>query len=192
MSENIRSTPQSDSPFLGDDEQGAGSRRLPPRLPKLPRHYTGGACAAPTVAVHKRKRGRPSLNLSTFSSEPLCGHLARWSDVLVIVKPETDQTASGGFSPVLALAILVLRRPAEGMRRDSDSHPYCDDRELRLGRAEYSWELGKLGFEVSEPRLPDILDGCGHIAGSSQTLVVVPGQSSRNDLRVLTSLPCPV
>jgi hypothetical protein len=31
--------------------------------------------------------------------------------------------ASGGLSPVLALAIAATRRPTEGERGDSDSHP---------------------------------------------------------------------
>jgi hypothetical protein len=47
-----------------------------------------------------------------------------------------DQMGSGGFSAVLALAISVLRQPAEGQRRDSDSHPFSGDREFPLGRAE--------------------------------------------------------
>jgi hypothetical protein len=76
------------------------------------------------VAVLKRKRPRPSLNrLDRFF----------WTTLRRIIAPmvgcsgpcETgygSRMASGGLSPVLALAIVVARRPAQGARGDSGSH----------------------------------------------------------------------
>ena len=77
------------------------------------------------VAVLKRKRPRPSLNrLDRFFWTSLRHIWARWSDVLVIVKTgDGDRMASGGLSPVLALAIAGARRPAQAERGGSNSHP---------------------------------------------------------------------
>jgi len=58
--------------------------------------------------------------------------------------------ASGGLSPILALAIAPARRSAEGERGDSDSHPPHCGRELRLGSTQDPRGLLKLGFAVSE------------------------------------------
>ena len=74
------------------------------------------------VAVLKRKRPRPSLNrLDRFFWTTLRHIWPRWSEVLIIVKPET--VASGGPSAVLALAIAAAWRPTQGERGGSDSHP---------------------------------------------------------------------
>jgi hypothetical protein len=75
------------------------------------------------VAVLKRKRPRPLLNnLDRFFWTTLRNLWPRWSDVLVIVKPETVIGPSGGLPPVLALAIAAWRS-IEGKRGASDSYP---------------------------------------------------------------------
>ena len=76
------------------------------------------------VAVLKRKRPRPSLNrLDRFFWTTLRQTWPRWSDVLVIVKPETVVGWHRAGSPVLALAITAARWPTQGERGDSDSRP---------------------------------------------------------------------
>ena len=73
------------------------------------------------VAVLKRKRPRPTLNsLDRFFWTTLRRFWPRWTDVLVIVKPETVVGwHSHGFLAVLALAFPAARRPAEDHPRDS-------------------------------------------------------------------------
>jgi hypothetical protein len=58
-------------------------------------------------AVIKRKRPRPSLNrLDRFFWTTIRQIWLRWSDVLVICKTgDGGRMASGGLSPILALAI---------------------------------------------------------------------------------------
>ena len=70
------------------------------------------------VAVLKRKRQRPVL--SSFDRllwTTLCHLWSRWSDVLVIMNPETvPNWHRAGFPAVLALAIPPARRSTEGHR----------------------------------------------------------------------------
>ena len=104
------------------------------------------------VAVLKRKRRRPSLNrLDRFFWTTLRSLWPRWSDVLIIVKPET-----------------VIRWHRVGFRlywrwrcRPCDGRPKVSE-EIRTlirtmatencnwGAPKIHGELGKLGFEVSE------------------------------------------
>jgi hypothetical protein len=63
------------------------------------------------LAVLKRKRPRPALNsLDRLFWTSLQRVWPRWSDVLLIVKPET--VVGWHRAPVLALAISTPRRPA--------------------------------------------------------------------------------
>ena len=58
------------------------------------------------LAVFKRKRPRPSINrFDRFFRTILRALWPRWSDVLLIAKPDGDRMAPGRLSPVLALAI---------------------------------------------------------------------------------------
>ena len=66
------------------------------------------------VAVLKRKRPRPVLNSWDRLFWTTLRYLwSRWSDVLVIVKPETVISWQCRFRAVLALAIPPARRPTE-------------------------------------------------------------------------------
>jgi len=56
--------------------------------------------------------------------------------------------ASGGLSPLLAIA--VARRPTQGERGDSDSNSPYGGRKFGLGAPKIHGELLKLGFEVCE------------------------------------------
>ena len=67
------------------------------------------------VAVLKRQQPRPPLTrFDRFFWSTLRQMWPRWSDVLVIVKPETAiRWASNGFSSILALAITPTWWAAE-------------------------------------------------------------------------------
>jgi hypothetical protein len=81
------------------------------------------------VAVLKRKRPRPSLNrLDRFFWTMLRHIWPRWSDCSGHCETgDGGRTASGGLSPVLALAIATARRPTQDEREDSGSYsPHGD------------------------------------------------------------------
>jgi len=77
------------------------------------------------VAVLKRRRPRPSLNrLDRFFWTTLRQIWPRWVGGSGHCKTgDGGRMASGGLSPVLALAITAMRRPIQGERGDSDSRP---------------------------------------------------------------------
>jgi len=105
------------------------------------------------VAVLKRKRPRPSLNrLDRFFWTTLRHIWPRWSDVLVIVKPET---VVGWHRTGFRLYWRWRSRPRGGRPKVSE-----EIRTLirRMAAENADWggpkihgELLKLGFEVSEP-----------------------------------------
>jgi putative transposase len=76
------------------------------------------------IVVLKRKRPRPSLNwLDRFFWTTPRQIWPRWSDVLVIVKPETVVGWHRAAFRLYWLAITAARRPTQGERGDSDSRP---------------------------------------------------------------------
>jgi hypothetical protein len=90
------------------------------------------------VSVLKRKHPRPTLNLFDRVFWMMLGRMwSRWTDALVIVKPETV-VGWHRLSPLLALAIPPSWTSAEGDRRDQGSHPPHVHRECRLGSTEDS------------------------------------------------------
>jgi len=104
------------------------------------------------VAVLKRKRPRPSLNrLGRFFWTTLRNIWPRWSDVLVIVKPDT---VVGWHRAGLRLYWRWRSRPRGGRPKVSEEvGPLI--RRLAAENADWGapkihWELLKLGFEVSE------------------------------------------
>jgi hypothetical protein len=81
------------------------------------------------LAVLKRQRPRPTLRATDrFFWIALRNLWARWSDVLLIVKPETVVAlASRRIPPFLAVAIPPTRRTSEDYPRIA--HPYPHDGE---------------------------------------------------------------
>jgi len=91
------------------------SRRLPRLLPKSPRYLTGDPRVAPTGRGAQTQTPAPFPEpsrpfLLDHSAEPLARMVGCSNHSEAGYR---DQMASGGFSAVLALAISVLRRPAE-------------------------------------------------------------------------------
>jgi hypothetical protein len=142
------------------------SRRLPRLLPKSPDTSLEVLALRQLVAVLKRRRRRPCLNrLDRFFWIPLRSIWPRWSDVLVIVKPET----------VIRWHRVGFRLYWRWRSRTCDGLPKVSE-EIRTlirtmatengnwGAPKIQGELGKLGFEVPNARLPDFFEGCGHIA----------------------------
>ena len=142
------------------------------------------------VAVLKRKRPRPSLNrFDRIFWTTLRNLWPRWSDVLVIVKPET---VVGWHRAGFRLYWRWRSRPRGGRPKVSE-----EIRTLirRMATENPDWgapkihgELLKLGFEVSERRSPDICNACDDAAirpnnGSPSSLTIVRRSSPSTSLR---------
>ena len=104
------------------------------------------------VAVLKRKRPRPSLNrLDRFFWTALRNIWPRWSDVLVIVKPDT---VVGWHRAGFRLYWRWRSRPRGGRPKVSEENRALNRRmaaeNADWGAPKIHGELLKLGFEVSE------------------------------------------
>ncbi len=103
--------------------------RIPGCDPRLVPQSRGYLAGNPRAAAASRRAKTKTAATLTEPSRPLLldhstGHMA--AVVGCSGHCETGdggRMASGGLSPVLALAIAAARRSAEGERGDSDSHP---------------------------------------------------------------------
>ncbi len=130
--------------------------RIPGRHPRVlpqsrgylagsPRFAAAGCCAQTKTATTLTEPPRPLLlDLSVAHMAAMVGCSSHCET------GDGDLMASGGLSPVLALAIAGARRPAQAERGGSNCHPLHGGLEFGLGSTEDPRELLKLGFEVSE------------------------------------------
>jgi putative transposase len=135
------------------------------------------------VAVLKRKRPRPPLNaVDRLFWTTLRRIWSRWTDVLVVVKPETVigwhragfrlywrwRSRPGGGRPKITDEIRVL------IRRLAGENP-------NWGAPKIHGELLKLAFVVSERSVARYLRRTRRRGGSGQSLVDLSAEPSRGD-----------
>ena len=152
-----------------------------PRLLPQPRGYLAGGPGS--AATSRRAQTKAAASRTEPSRPLLLEHAAEHMAVMVGCSDHCEtghgvRMASGGFLPVLAMAIATARRPTQGERRDSDSYSPDGSRKYGLGSTEDPRGTSEARRRGLRAHCRHICDVCGGVAirqnaGSPSSLTIV-------------------